>query len=590
MATSNVLSTSSINGLVNDYITSEQSKRITPLTNKKTKYQNLVSSYSTLSSKLDSLKSLLSDLKSSATDSIYYSKAGQSSNTSFVSVSSSTGAVDGNYSLRTNQLAKNDLVLSSDLNTDGASTVITSAGTHEFTIKTGDGSGGEYTSKVSVTFDASDFTAGVISNKKVMQKIQSAVNSDTATITSSSVTGSTASSGSFVIDIGGTEKTITYSAGTYSDVIDSIVTQLNSIGGLTVQKVVDGSNYQLKFTVNDTSKYVTLKSDTGTLLTELGLNAVTKEKGAAGVVTASVFTPSTGLSQFSLTAKTSGYDYRITSLSDTVSNNALNSIGLNLGASRTGYVQNTAGADTPGYVYATTALNSKFEFNGINIERNSNTITDLITGTTVTLNSVMQATDTTVNVAVTKDVATIKKKIEDFITKFNDAYSYIKSNSKTSGETRGVFLGDATASSLITTFSNAAYTTVSGIPASQLNSLSKIGITFNIDSGLILSNSTTFEDAIKTKLDEVVSLFTTSTNGIAVSLYDKVTPYLGSSGYLIKSQQTYNNTITTLADSITSAQKRIDKSAEVLRNRYIQLQTQLAQLYSSQSYFMSGSN
>lgn len=578
-----VLTTSGINNLIDTYKTNEQSKRITPLTTRKTYYENLNSAYSTLSSKLDSLKSILTELKNSSTTSIFYSKAAESSNTNFVTVATTSGAIDGTHSLRINQLAKNDTVLSIDLNSSGASTVITTPGTHEFTIKAGDGSGGEFISKVSVTFESTDFTNGQISNSTLMQKIQSAINSDKAIVISNSVTGSTTSSGSFVIDLNGTETVINYSAGTYSEVIDSIVSQINSISGLTAEKLVDGSNYQLKITVNDSSNYITIKNDTSNLLSELGIS-VTKEKGASGLVNASVFSPITGYSQLSINSKNSGYDYRITELSETGTNYALSSVGLNLGTNRQAFVQNS-GNDTPGYIYTTDQLNAKLLFNGVNVERNSNTISDLITGTTLTLKSLMQSSDPNVEITIKNDVDKIKNKINDFITKFNDLYKFIKDRTKTTDQTRGLFVSDATASSLLDTLSTVAYSAVTGIPTNQINTLSKIGITFNVDTGLVLTDSTQLENTIQNNLTELINLFTLSSNGIATKLYDRINPYLGTDGYIAKAKSNYDTTISSLNDSITSAQKNIDKNAEILRAKYQKMQVQLAQLLSYQNYF-----
>jgi len=577
------LTTSGINNLINTYKTNEQSKRITPLTKRKSYYENLNSAYSTLSSKLDSLKSILSELKNASSTSIFYSKAAVSSNTNFLNAVATSGAIDGTHSIRINQLAKNDTVLSIDLNSSAASTVITAPGTHEFIIKTGDGSGGEFVSKITVTFESSDFTNGQISNSTLMQKIQSAINTDKAVVLSSSVSGSTASSGSFVIDLNGTETVINYSAGNYSDVIDSIVSQVNSISGLTAEKVVDGSNYQLKITVNDTSKYITIKNDTGTLLSELGIN-VTKEKGASGLVSASIFSPVTGYSQLSIKSKNSGYDYRITEISETGSNTALSAIGLNLGTTRQAFVQNT-NDDTPGFIYTADQLNAKLTFNGVNVERNSNTISDLIDGTTITLKSVMQSSDADVEISINNDATKIKDKINDFITKFNDVYKYIKDKSKTIDSSRGIFVGDVTASSLLSTLSSIVYSSVTGIPDNKINTLSKIGITFNVDSGLLLSDSNQLEDVINNNIDELINLFTLDTDGIAVKLYDRINPYLGAEGYIAKSKSSFDTTISSLSDSITAAQKSIDKNAEILRSKYQKMQMQLAQLLSYQNYF-----
>jgi len=578
-----LLTTSGINGLINDFKVAETNKRIQPLSTRKTRYQNLDTTYSTLSSKLDTLKSILGELKISGTSSVFASKKADSSNSIFVTAAASNTAVSGSQAVRVNQLAKNDLVLSQDLTSASNSTVITSAGTHDFIITAGDGIGGTLTSRVSATFSAADFTGGFISNQKVMGIIQNAVNTDKAVVTSTSVTGSTLSSGSFKLNLNGTETAINYSAGTYSAVIDNIVTQINTLSGITAEKVINGSNYQLKITVTDSSKYISIYGDTGTLVTDLNI-ATTKEMGASGLVSASVFSPVSTTSQLSLTTKQSGYDYRILSLSDSGVSVGLNSVGLNLGGTRQVFVQN-AGLDTAGYVYNTTQLNSKFEFNGVNIERNSNVITDLITGVTVSLKALMQPTDSTVNLSVTNDSTAGKTKIQDFITKFNDVFTFIKDRSQTTTQSgRGLLIGDSSASTLLNIFSSTGYSSVSGISTAEINSLSKIGITFNSTTGLSISDSTQLDNALKDKASQVDALFS-STSGIAVTLYDRITPYLGTAGYLAKAKTNFTTTISTLNDSITSAQSRIDKNAESLRAQYQKLQLQLSQLLSNQSLY-----
>jgi flagellar hook-associated protein 2 len=578
-----LLTTSGINSLVNAFQVSEQNKLLTPLSTKKTRYQSLDTAYSALSGKLSSLNSILYDLTLSGSSSPLAAKKGASSNSSFADITAQSTATAGSNTIRVSQLAQSDLVLSEDPTSTSNST-ITTAGTHNFVITAGDGTGGTYTSNVDVTFVAGDFTGGVISNQSVMTKIQSAINTNKAVVTSNSLSGSTLSSGSFALNLNGTVTTITYAAGTYSAVIDSIVTQINSVSGVSAAKIVNGANSQLQITVTDASKYLTIDSDTGTLVTELGI-ATTKLKGASGLVTASTFSPTSTTSQLSITSNLSGYDNRILSLTDSAGSSVLTSVGLNLGASRTTFVQNT-GLDTAGYVNATTLLNAKITFNGLSLERNSNTITDLITGGTISLKSVMQTTDPTTSLTVSNDVTSVKAKIQDFITKFNDVYTTIKSQSASTSANRGLFIGDTNASSLLSILNSIPYSNVSGISTSQINSLSKLGITFDISTGMSLSNSTQLDDAISNNNDQVTALFN-STNGIASTLYNRVNPYLGSTGYIANSRTNFTDSINYINDSITARQSRIVKSAAVLRNNYLKLQSQLADLLTTQSMFSS---
>ncbi|MCX7875599.1 MAG: flagellar filament capping protein FliD [Melioribacteraceae bacterium] len=585
-----LLTTSGINNLVNTYKTTQYQKKLSPLSTKKSYYQAIDNAYSVISSKLSSFFSVVSSLKNSDTSSVFSAMKATSSNSNFVEVSANSSANESVNSIRVNQLAKNDLVLSEDKTSNSSSSLITEAGTHTFVITSGDGSGGTLKSKINVTFDNSDFVNGSISNQTVITKIQNAINSNKAIITSNSVNkNDSISAGSFTLNLNGNNTTISYSAGTYDEVLSSVISQINNLSGVNAEKVNDGeNNIKLKITLNDTSKYISVGNDvTGNLISNLNISSNgEKEVGASGFFNASSFSPASGLSQLSITTKNSGYDYRITSLSDETGSLALSSIGLNLGSSRTSFVQNNNGTDTPGFVYSTSQLNAKFEFNGIQVERNSNTISDLISGVTFSLKSAMQNTDSTVAVTVSKDTSVAKSKIEDFVTKFNDLYSYLKTNLSNTKTTRGNLAGDVTATSLRNLLNNIAYKTVDNIDADKINSLSKIGITFNIDSGLSISNSSLLESSIKDKPEQVAALFNSS-NGIATSLYNSLTGYLGSTGYIQASRNTLSSSITSINDRITNSQTLIDKQAEALRNNYVKMQMQLVSVLNLQNSFSS---
>ncbi|MEW5841742.1 MAG: flagellar cap protein FliD N-terminal domain-containing protein, partial [Bacteroidota bacterium] len=185
-----LLTTSGINSLISSYISTETNNKITPLNTRKTRYQNLDAAYVTLNGKLGTLNSLLYTLKGTGTSSAFLDKSSTSSNQNFVSATVSGTAQAGSYSMRVNQLAQNDLVLSQDPTSTSNSAVITAAGTHNFVLTSGDGAGGILTSNVSVVFAPTDFVNGAITNASLMSKIASAVNNDTAVVSSASVTGS----------------------------------------------------------------------------------------------------------------------------------------------------------------------------------------------------------------------------------------------------------------------------------------------------------------------------------------------------------------------------------------------------------------
>ncbi len=587
---SGILSSSTISSLVQSYVSNQTNISITPLQNQVQNYQNIVSSYGTLSTNLSALNTELATLQTSDSSSVFASKTATSSNSTFVTATASGSASIGVASIRINQLAQNDTAISQNLTSATANAI---TGTHHFVINAGDGNGGQTNSDVYVTFGTSE------TNQTVMQKIANAINSNQAVVTSASKSATAAYSGgaaSIAVNLNGTTTTLNLNSGdtTYDQVLNDIASQINSnVSGVSAKVIADpniSGNEMLQMTVQNNSNYISISNASGyNIVGDLGI-AATEEKSAAGTLTGSVFTPSSGQSQLSLTAAQTGLDYRIMNMSDVSGGTALSSVGLNLGTSRPVFSQSTS-PNTAGFIYADTTLannllNSKFVYNGISLQNDSNKVSNLVSGVTYNLNSVMQSTDTTVNVSVGTDVKTIQTEIQNFITKFNTAYTYVKSNSTPGTTNRGVFMGDPNGYTILNGLGSIGYSAVSGLPAGNLNYLTQIGISFDPTNGLSVSNSTELQQAIANNPSQVEAMFN-STNGIANSLSKFISPYLGAGGYLALTQNSYNNNISYLNNRITSAQTTINTAANNLTNQYQQMQAQLLTLTNMQSYYSS---
>jgi flagellar hook-associated protein 2 len=232
-------------------------------------------------------------------------------------------------------------------------------------------------------------------------------------------------------------------------------------------------------------------------------------------------------------------------------------------------------------------LNAVLDFNGVSVERSSNTIDDLINDVTLTLKNAMEEGVPTVNMIVKNNVDAFKADIEDFINKFNNSYQFVKNNYYSNEDgSRGVFVGNATALGMMQSFSNVTYQEVEGIEEDNYKFLSEIGIEFDPASGLKIDDNDVLEEALEGNPDQVAVLFN-SENGIANKLYDLVDSYVKTDGVITNLIESYDSSVSYLADKITSKEEQIDKHAEVLRNQYQQMQMQLTSLYEMQNYFNS---
>lgn len=566
------LSTSSVDSLIRSYQSTQYSRRIYPLEVRQQKFSALSSGWGDLKTMLTSLKTTAYDFKTATDSSLFFTRNVSVSDESILTATASSNSPQSSYTMRVNQLAKSDLLVSETKSSD--TEVISMAGTHTIQINSGD-----YTSSVDIELTAAE------TNETIMEKLSLAINADKAVTLSDSFdpTATFTGTGSFTITINDTEETVSYDYGTtsktYSEVMDDLVADINSnVSGVLAEKIVDDTTgfVSLQLTVEDSDDAITVAGTSSFLNMD-----VTDEKGASGLASASVFTPSTGNSKFSIAAIESGYDNRLI-LSD-VAGSILDSIGLTA-AVLVDRTVTTSDDLAAGYIYNASSstnneLNAKLSFNGINVQRNSNVITDLVDTVTFNLAAVNKAEEADVSVSVKVDTEAITTDIKEFITNFNNAYTYIKNNSYSSGDKadRGAFVGDSTARSLMTTLTNLAMGQVSGLQDDSFSYLSEVGITFSPTTGLSISDSSLLETSLEENASQVADLFN-STNGIANSLYSTLENYLGVDGSISNLIESFDSNVTYYNKKIETMNKSIEKNADILRAQYEDLQMQLLTL------------
>lgn len=357
-----------------------------------------------------------------------------------------------------------------------------------------------------------------------------------------------------------------------NDLVMSDTVTSSNLSGLTA------GTYTFKVASGDFNQNINIDIDgTENLEEMMELVADAINNASDGALNASVFSPIEGESKLSIAAAASGGANSIT-IQD-VAGPLLGNIGLDL-TSRT-----LIDGDNGGYSYTSDELNSKLSLNGVDIVRDSNTITDLINGITLSLKKEMEVGVPTVNVTIKNNIKETKSDIEDFISSFNEAYMQVKDNYSTSEDgTRGVFVGNTSAISLMQNLGTLVSNQVEGIEEGNLSMLSEIGIKFDPTNGLSISDSNELEGALQSNPNQVADLFNTE-NGIANKLFSLVENYVGDSGVIKNMVSAYDKSVTYYKDKITYQEERIDKSASVLRGQYEKLQLQLAALSEMQSYF-----
>lgn len=304
---------------------------------------------------------------------------------------------------------------------------------------------------------------------------------------------------------------------------------------------------------------------------------ITKEEAAS----AAVVNESTGTARLTLGSGSTGFANRIV-FADS-GQNLLANLGLS---------DNVVAAGLSGGMVADigtsetdSQLNSQFILNGLTMYRSSNSVSDAVDGLTLNLK---QAGGPPQDFSVTADNESVKKEVEDFITKYNDVLGFIQSKSTIDADAgvRGDFAGDSTFRGLRFAMRNDIALEVTGQAAAGPKWITDLGITIEKDGTLKLSDADKLVAAVEEDADAVKSLFT-GADGIATRLKNRIDGFVGINGIISGRIGSIDSGIQRIKDRISSWDDRLAQREGHLRMQFARLQESMAVLQGQQQNFMS---
>jgi flagellar hook-associated protein 2 len=237
---------------------------------------------------------------------------------------------------------------------------------------------------------------------------------------------------------------------------------------------------------------------------------------------------------------------------------------------------------TPANYTGVAAADAKILIDGQAATRSSNTMTDVLQG--VTLNLQSEAVGTDVNVDIKLDNEAIKKTITDFVTAYNALSSTTDKLGKfagTTGDSNGALIGDSTLRSIRNELRQQTSAQVTSA-SSTFDTLKTIGI--DIDRyGVMTMDATKLDKALTTNLSSVSDVFS-STNGVATRLDNKLMQYLQTGGPLDTRQTSLNKQLKTLTDRRDSVQLRLDNVQKVMLKQFIAMDVAVGQFQSTGNF------
>jgi flagellar hook-associated protein 2 len=242
-----------------------------------------------------------------------------------------------------------------------------------------------------------------------------------------------------------------------------------------------------------------------------------------------------------------------------------------------------------------TAQDSIFTFEGLSMTRASNTLTDVIEGASIDL---MAASESNVRITISNDVSTLKTNIKEMVTSYNDLLSLLDeftTVSDTSDEP-GALSED---SALIRFLRNKVRDTVFGessTPSGDTTSLRDLGVSVN-QYGAITFTETTYDSAISSSYDDIVTMLTADTNdqnlfelsskGLAQDIATALGDLTDSTGLVTIRESGAKSELNDHEDELFKLEARMEKVYDRYLLQFGAMETLMATLDSTKDYLTS---
>jgi flagellar capping protein FliD len=272
------------------------------------------------------------------------------------------------------------------------------------------------------------------------------------------------------------------------------------------------------------------------------------------------------------------YQRRLVQAAD-ASGSVLQSLGVLSGGNFVKTIQNP--------LDATFTVNGDVD-NPVRRARNTG-IADVISG--VTLNLAADAAGRDATLTISEDWTGARKAIDNFVTQFNKASSYLESKTGITSSTdaqgvtsyaRGALADDNIFTSLRSELFNLAMSDSANSGA--LKNLRQIGIEIDNNLQITIADNDKLTSALKNNYDNVKKLMDSVMGSMETSV-SRLVGTSGTNGYIYDSVHYLNNEITDLNGSIRDENARLKDKRDALTIQYADLQAQMLMMsYSSQQW------
>ncbi len=236
----------------------------------------------------------------------------------------------------------------------------------------------------------------------------------------------------------------------------------------------------------------------------------------------------------------------------------------------------------PAFTQTQEGLKAHVRVDGIDIYGTANTIKDAISGVTLDLAKAEEGTKTTLSVAT--DEAAIKKKLQAFVTGYNDVVSFVTKQSVIDGSAGGILKGDSGLNSIKRHLQDMLVSAGEG--GGSLKTLSQLGISSQKDGTLKLDD-TVLTKAIQENLGDMAGLLAGSGDipGIAAGFKDYLKSVTHTTdGLYAGRKQSIDSNIKRINKSIEQTNARLEQREKALRSQFNALEKLVSAMNSQSAY------
>lgn len=230
------------------------------------------------------------------------------------------------------------------------------------------------------------------------------------------------------------------------------------------------------------------------------------------------------------------------------------------------------------------SLNARFSVDGIDYQRQDNTITDIIPSVQFTLQGTGAST-----ISVSNDEEKIKELITNLVTAYNDILAEISANSgyDTDTEELGI-LASTGFDDLPSSMQNLMNTFIQAGADSPVTSIFDLGLSYESDGTITID-----DDALTTMLEDnfadLAAFFNGDDDSGITGFADKVSDFLRNaatedSGIYASETSLVQQRIDSLEEQIEKDTERLDKKYEILTKQYVELDSYLSEMTSMSDY------